>query len=330
MPVYLYGLNENEDVVFASYADRHSVQWEPIWYDMVSPTLEEEHWVESEIKTNVPTRYEMHELELSNRLYLSKGAVHCTTTIVTHLSSVEPEIHNISLILKGRILVSLRYADSALFENYAKRLISKTNEPFYGSKIMMDLIESIMNSLADALEVTAHTLDRYNLSLFRPSIIDLKTRHSKNPDFEDMLRQLGIQADVLFKGRDSLLGLSRLLLFIETVPDFDTETDESKRIHILKNDVSALNDHATFLIGKLSFLLDATLGLSEIQQTSILKMFSVVSIMFLPPTFIAALYGMNFKLMPELNWTWGYPFALFLMGTSSLISYQFFKRKKWL
>lgn len=123
--------------------------------------------------------------------------------------------------------------------------------------------------------------------------------------------------------------LGRIFGFMASVEEHSA-ADFHARLEMLRRDASALSDHASFLSNKLTFLLDATLGMINIEQNSIIKIFSVAAVVLLPPTLIASIYGMNFKIMPELRWEFGYPFALGLMLVSVGLTYAYFKRRQWL
>lgn len=302
-----------------------------VWYDLMTPAKDEENWLESTLGIEIPTRDEMHEIELSNRLYQENNAVYCTGSIITKADSPEPEIHAISFILKDNALITLRYSDPYSFRKYAK-LLPEGNipAPASGAVLMVGLLEESINRIADLLETSGRNLDAFNRALFRPSITQAELRQQDMPDFEAMLRDIGIHGDLLSKIRESLLSLSRVISFVCTTGYFPNPSEIYIRCQILLKDIAALTDHAGFLSGKVSFLLDATLGMVNIQQTSIIKIFSVASVVFLPPTLVASIYGMNFQRMPELGWSLGYPLAIVMMLLSAWLPYRLFKKKKWL
>jgi magnesium transporter len=144
------------------------------------------------------------------------------------------------------------------------------------------------------------------------------------------LRALGRKHDLSSKIRDSLLSLARMLAFLAQAMDTEPNKDVLPHIKTLTRDVQSLQDHSTYMGTKLSYLLDATLGLINIDQNNIIKIMSVAAMVFLPPTLIASIYGMNFLVLPEKDWTFGYPFSLLLMAISMVLPYLWFKRKGWL
>ena len=153
-------------------------------------------------------------------------------------------------------------------------------------------------------------------------------------NLQELIENIGEEGDFVSKMRESLVSIGRVVAFMQAITDQLRENKQMKehkaRIKILQRDIVSLTDHATFLSGKISFLLDAVLGLISIEQNGIIKIFSVAAVVFLPPTLVASIYGMNFKFMPELDWQLGYPFALVLMVLSAILPFLYFKRKGWL
>ena len=162
--------------------------------------------------------------------------------------------------------------------------------------------------------------------------------HKQNPrkgvNLQELIERIGEEGDFVSKMRESLVSIGRAVAFMQAVEDQARENKQVKenkaRIKILQRDIVSLTDHATFLSGKISFLLDAVLGLISIEQNGIIKIFSVAAVVFLPPTLVASIYGMNFAFMPELQWQFGYPFAILLMIMSAVLPYYYFKGKGWL
>ena len=150
----------------------------------------------------------------------------------------------------------------------------------------------------------------------------------------ELIENIGEEGDFTSKMRESLVSIGRVAAFITAIIDQMKQTKEVKenraRVRILQRDIQSLTDHASFLSGKISFLLDAVLGMISIEQNGIIKIFSVAAVVFLPPTLVASIYGMNFDGIPEFHWTYGYPFAVGLMILSAILPFVYFKRKGWL
>jgi magnesium transporter len=149
-------------------------------------------------------------------------------------------------------------------------------------------------------------------------------------DFEEVLRTIGLAEGLTSRARESLVSLTRLLSFLSRPSEGKPNKPFSRALKTLSRDVLALSDHSSFLANNITFMLNATLGMVNIEQTDIIKIFSVASVVFLPPTLIASIYGMNYQYMPELNWAFGYPLSIMLMVISGVLPYLYFKRRGWL
>jgi magnesium transporter len=308
------------------YADA-GVPQGTVWLDLLEPTATEERAVEQLLGIEVPTREEMREIEASSRLYQENGAVYLTLTVVARADTARPETSAITFILAGERLVTLRYADPLPFRTF---IASAEKHPSVGATaplVLVGLLEAIVERIADVLERIGAELDALSAGVFATP----DPAHGATDDGRDLrvlMQQIGRNGDLLSKARESLASQSRLLAFLQQSAAL--AADLRGRDHNLSRDVASLSDHAAFINGKISLLLDATLGLINIEQNKIIKIFSVASVVFLPPTLIASIYGMNFRHMPELDWPYGYPLALALMVASAVLPYLYFKRRGWL
>jgi magnesium transporter len=298
-----------------------------VWVDLFCPTREEEVFVENLTGIEVPTREEMREIELSSRLYQEKGSIYSTAIIVSNSDSSEPESNDITFILTKHGLITVRYSDPTPFRLFFERFSVTNNN---ANTVLIGLLEAIVDRVADILENTGYAIDSNTKKIFRPQLKDEATRKKEKPEFEEMLRQIGIIGDLISKMGESMISIKRLISFISQTPYFREDSDEIKRMYILVSDINSLNDHSIFLASRVGFLLDATLGMINIEQNAIIKIVSVAAVVFLPPTLVASIYGMNFHIMPELNWQIGYPLALIIMVLSAVLPYKFFRHKGWL
>jgi magnesium transporter len=241
----------------------------------------------------------------------------------------EPVKTPVTFILKEGRLVTVRYAEPKSFALFTARAQkSDAISCLTGARIMLGLLESMTARLADILERISNETDTISREVFRRKA-SIK-RRSRN--LEVVIEQLGRKGDLLAMARESLVSITRLLSYHQAVEGARGKEDKEgrQRLKILQRDVASLSDHAVFLSSKISFLLDATLGLINLQQSQIIKIFSVAAVIFLPPTLVASIYGMNFEHMPELDWLVGYPMALLLMIVSAVLPYLYFKRRGWL
>jgi magnesium transporter len=298
-----------------------------VWLDLVAPTPEEEHRVEALLGVGVPTREEMQEIEVSSRLYEENGALYMTATVVAKAETEHPEASAISFILAGDRLVTVRYAEPQSFPLFTARCQRSPGAYTRGDAVLAGLLDALIDRIADVLEHIGLEVDGISHQVF-----EHPAAPRKGGDFQGILRSLGRRGDLTSKVRESLVGIGRLLMFFGEAgtPNGKTAKDLRNRVRTMSRDVRSLTEHASFLSGKINFLLDATLGMINIEQNAIIKIFSVVAVVFLPPTLIASIYGMNFDFMPELDWQLGYPLAIALMLGSALAPYLFFKRRGWL
>lgn len=301
----------------------------PIWLDLIEPTAEETDKVVRGLGIHVPSRAEMEEIELSSRLYMDEGAVFMTLTALAHLDTDTPVKTPVTFILKQRSVVTVRYTEPKPFLAYLARAQRPGGLTHHtGEQVMLGLIEAMIDRTADALEKIGNDMDGISREIFKSGRIkaDKKTR-----DLAALVAQVGNKAELLTMVQESLVSISRLITYYSSVQD--TADDDRITKHLLRliqRDATSLGEHARALSSRLDFLLDATLGLINLEQNAIIKIFSVAAVVFLPPTLVASIYGMNFDFMPELGWRFGYPWALGLMILSALLPFLYFKRKGWL
>ncbi|HKQ83279.1 MAG TPA: magnesium transporter CorA family protein [Steroidobacteraceae bacterium] len=297
-----------------------------VWIDLLEPIVEEEQLVERTFKIDVPTREEMREIETSNRLYEENGTLYMTMTVAAKLDTDRPESAAVTFILTQGRLVTNRYVDTKPFRNFASYCERNGGSLSSGAAVLTGLIEASVQRIADVLERVGSDLDAMSGTIFN----SVSGRAPASGDLRDLMERIGFSGELDSKARESLVSLGRLLMFVQQSQLPELSEELRGRLRSSNRDVLALSDYATFLAGKVTFLLEATLGLINIEQNNIIKIFSVAAVMFLPPTFIASVYGMNFHHMPELDWHVGYPFALLVMILSAVVPYWWFKRKGWL
>ncbi|MEN9706256.1 MAG: hypothetical protein RLZZ393_2135 [Pseudomonadota bacterium] len=307
-------------------ASAEPIPEEALWLDLLEPTVDEERLVEARLGVDVPTREEMREIESSNRLYEEGGALYLTATVVTKLDSELPENAQVTFILQGERIVTNRYIDPLPFRRFIAYAETHPAACNSAPAILAGLIEAIVNRIADVIERVGSDMDAASADVFgtrRPQL------RAKQRDFGKVLERVGQGGELIAKARESLVSLSRLLAFVQqsTLP---LPQDVRTRLRTLSKDVVAMSDHASFLGTNLNFLLDATLGMINIEQNNILKIFSVVTVFLLPPSVIAGIYGMNFQHIPLLDSEWGFFGAIGLMVLSAVLPWLWFKRRGWL
>jgi magnesium transporter len=297
-----------------------------LWADLYEPTVEEEKAVESLLTVDVPTRDEMKEIETSNRLYEEDGAVYMTATVGSKLDSEKPESSAITFILADNRLITNRYVDPTPVRRFMTHVERSPAACTSSATLLSGLLEAFTERIADILERVQLDLDAVSLTIFPRS----EGTAPNNRDLHAMIQKIGASGDLISKSRESLVSFQRLLTYVQQASNVTLSQDQRGRFKSTLRDVQSLSDHASFLGGKVQFLLDAVLGFINLEQNNIIKIFSVVAVMFLPPTLIASIYGMNFHFMPELDKHWGYPLALVAMVASAIIPFLYFRRRGWL
>jgi magnesium transporter len=301
---------------------------EVVWADLFDPTKEEEKAIEGWIGVGVPTREEMEEIEISSRLYTENGVFFMTAILPAQADGDHPVMSPVTFVLSENRLVTIRYHEPRAFQTFPVRAEKADTGCTSGETILIALLEAIVDRLADVLERASREVVEISHDIFHPAE---KKASKRDRGFQIVLRRIGRKEDLVSKIQDSLLTLQRLSGFLgQATMQRGSDKDVRGRVKTLARDVESLSDHAAFLSQKITFLLDATLGMINIEQNAIIKIVSVAAVVFLPPTLVASVYGMNFDVMPELKWLLGYPFALALMVVSAVLPFWYFKRRGWL
>ncbi|MFA6266673.1 MAG: magnesium transporter CorA family protein [Pseudolabrys sp.] len=297
----------------------------PVWIDLVNPTVREDKLVEQIIGVSVPTREEMQEIEVSSRLYVENGARYMTATLMCQSDSATPKTTAVTFILANHCLCTVRYDAPRPFAIVEHKLGRFCGPKVSGDSVLMDLLDAVVDRSADILERVAAEVDQVSHTIFEPD------EGSAPPSYNEVLKTLGRKGDLTSKVRESQVSVGRLLSFLANEGEaMKWPKDYKLQLTSMQRDVISLSDHATYLTGKIQFLLDALLGIVSIQQNDIIKIFSIAAVIFMPPTLVASIYGMNFKHMPELDWGFGYPLAIVIMLAAAIGPILVFKWKKWL
>lgn len=298
-----------------------------VWVDMLRPTSREENMVEGALNIDVPTHEDMRGIEVSNRLYKEGKALFMTANIIAGSDTDTPESRPVTFILADHKLITVRYHDPKAFDMFASRARKTLEDCGDGESALITLLDTIVDRLSDPLESIALQVDKLSRDVFHP-----KEAGAKKTDFNALLRAIGQKGDLNSMVKESLVSLDRLLSFLSfhIQPENGVTKGLKNDLKSIEQDIRAMAEHAAFLSGKMNFLLDAALGMISIEQNSIIKFFSVAAVIFLPPTLIASIYGMNFAHMPELQWAWSYPVVLGVMFMSAILPYLYFKHRRWL
>jgi magnesium transporter len=300
------------------------------WIDLEEPTREEEQLVERCIKMNVPTREELAEIEPSSRFYERGNAIYMTMSTLIGVMDGNPSSTPIGFVLSGNRLVTIRYATPKPVRTFMLHVQREPDLVRDASTVLARLLDAIVDRLADELEAAGDEIDTISNHIFRRDVAEPSAKRRSADRLEALLTRIGRAQGLLARIRETTVSAARTIGFLASTDRVRNEPELRERVQSLAADVASLSDHSAFLSSNLTFLLDASLGLISIEQNAIIKIFSVAAVIFLPPTLVGTVYGMNFEHMPELGWRFGYPFALLLMVISAVLPYWFFRRRGWL
>ena len=239
-----------------------------VWIDLLSPTREEELAVEQLIGINIPTREEMQEIEVSSRLYTDQDTLFMTVVMIMRSQSDDPITDAVTLILHPEHLITVRYIEPQSFTLFSTQLSKIPNSGCNATRLLVELIDASIDRLADILETISHQLDAHSKMIFNSTPNDPKTG---KPNFQLHLRLIGKKGDLATKVQESLVTYARMLTFLQQSIGQKIDATLRERIAMLNRDVTSLTEYVSFLSNKLYFLLDATLGMVNIEQNNIIK-----------------------------------------------------------
>lgn len=296
-----------------------------MWIDLVQPGDEEIERLHA-IGVPIPSLADMEEIEISNRLYREDGLDYMTAVLPGERADGERSAMPVSFILSGQRLVTVRHHSPRPFLTFPDRGERSTLGCGTPDRLFNGLVEEIIARLADILEGSGRVLDDTMSGIFEP-----RASSAGSDKLQDALRRVGHEAELLARVRLGLLTIERMLAFYTAIIEERPETEKLRPvIRAQFRDVQALEVHADFLSSRVSLTVDTTLGMINLQQNNTVRVLSVVAALFLPPTLIASIYGMNFTNMPELNQPWGYPMAIGLMVATAAGTWLFLRWRNWL
>ncbi|WP_370879042.1 magnesium transporter CorA family protein [Gemmobacter fulvus] len=291
------------------------------WIDLVTPDAEEAAQVAA-LGLEVPSLADMEEIELSNRLYHEGGAHYMTVVMSGQRADGARITGPVTFILSPERLVTVRHHTPRPFDTYPPRAGKMGAGCGTPAAVFLGLIEEIIGRQADHLEETGRGLDTVTTTIYTAD----PTRRTPER-LQVTLQRVGREGEMLGKVRLALMTLARAVSFFQQLP---AAADHTALVAGLQRDMQALEVHADFLASRVALASDATLGMIDLDQNTTVRIVSVVAVLFLPPTLIASIYGMNFAHMPELAQSWGYPAALLAMVASAVLTWTYFKWRRWL
>ena len=300
------------------------------WIDMTSPSDAEVMLVERTTGLHVPSLAELSEIESSSRLAKVGEVLYLSMPWLLGVAGGAPRTSVLGFVLARERVVTVRFGESQVIRAFVEHLPGRFGAPCGPVHVFVGLLEAIVDRFADMLEEIGGHLDHASATIF-----DARTGTGHRPRMEDhklraLLRAVGQAGDTVSRLRDSLLAVGRIIHYVATTAEAWVPPDIHARLHTLRQDVRSLTEHDGFLTNKIQFLLDATLGFISIAQNNIIKVLTVVSVVGVPPTLVASIYGMNFKTMPELQWAYGYPYGLAMIVLSAVVPLVWFRLRGWL
>jgi magnesium transporter len=331
--VHEFESGKSEDAETAPLGERTLGAGEPIpadsvWIDLVEPTGEERKAAEKFACISLPSPEEMDEIEPSELLYTEEGVRYMTARVLTLAKTNRPKIANVGFIRKGHILLTVRYDDPKpfqMFSRHAQRFGLSRKDP---EAIFIGLVDMIVGRASEILRTTGDRVDALSEKIFERAA---RKGRPVTDEYQSVLATLGQEGSRISKARESLDSIELMLRFAASPAKGSAEESEPQgHAGTMLRDITSLATQTEYLLGKVQFLLDTILGLVSLSQNDIVKILSVIMVVFTPPTFFASMYGMNFKNMPEYDWAYGYQYGLVLMLASAVVPYLVFRWKKWL
>ena len=299
-----------------------------VFLDLLNPGRGEELEAEKWLEYQLPTREEMQEIEESSRLYAEKGALYMTAWIPVGLDTTEPESTPISFVIAPDCLTTVRYADPLAFRVLIDQVRRQCTMPLSSDAVFLLLMELFVARIADALQIVEGDLKKICHEIFSRSAQRTVTS-AVEKDLAEVVRLLGRRSALVANLRESLLSLSRMLQFFLNNAASWMRGELAAQFRSVMRDIKSLDEYTNQQAQEMTFLLESTLGLINIQQNQIIKIFTVASVLFMPPTLIASIYGMNVTLPAQTN-GWAFPLVMVMIVLSAILPILWFKRKNLL
>ena len=289
-----------------------------IWLDIQNGSAQDIAAIEEKFKISFPTKQQQEEIEFSSRYSEDEDSIKIVTSFINFLpQSGKIEDSYVSIIVKNNMIFTNRNFESRVFQEIVRKIKQQPSQYNHALKILIAILEQGIDNDADIIEFLSARINAISKSSTFSSYSD-----------EKLILKINFYQEATIKVREDLFDTQRVLSLL--LRNEVIKGDNLEKIRVLLKDIASLIDHTSFNFTRLEFLQNSMLGLINIEQNKIIKIFTVVSVIFMPPTLIASIYGMNFKFMPEIEWKYGYLFAIFLMTLSTLLILYMFRKKKWL
>ena len=301
------------------------------WIDLYQPSIADDRIAERFLGAEIPSQEETEEIEFSSRFYAEDGAVFMTASVLTGVEGGKPVLTPFTIIVANERIATVRYEDLRALRQFITRASKPGSGYTTSPALFIGLIETIVDRTADVLERISKDVDAINRAIFTSESDITRKNVQRGRSLEKLISAVGVQGDLAAKARESLSSLERLVQYAGLVlPGAHAKGTNRARLKLAGRDIKSLADHVNFLSNKITFLLDATLGLISVEQNEVIRILTVGATVFFPPTLIGTIYGMNFDIMPELHWPYAYPIVLLAMLASAALPFLYFRRRGWL
>lgn len=297
-----------------------------VWIDLLQAAPHEAALVSATVRLAIPSGEALCEIEASSRLAAREGVLYLTLPLVS--AEDVPRTAAVGFVLSPERLLTVRFHQSPSFEEVAARLGQEGTRS--APEVLVGLLETLVDRQADVLEQARADLDEISRRIFVLGAADSGGRKDEDAALRRVLGSLGRIAEVLSRVRETEMGLSRLVPYVQAHARDWLSAPLAPRLDVLAQDIGSVASFNDFITQKLQFLLDATLGFISIAQNNVMKVLTIASVVGIPPVLVAGIYGMNFKFMPELNWTWGYAYAWGVIIVTSMIPLAVFRWRRWI
>lgn len=310
-------INENDSLSIIQITPKEPLPSDVIWLDVNQPDDEERQWLETLFVEDVPEEDEMDDIESSSRFRVGPDGVHILSLFPQRLSN-ETRGVNMSFTMRKNLLISFREDDISIVRLLRYYIRHNKVEIRSALDILLKLQDLKVDQLSDLIEDAYSTLEETSDQITDDTHVD--------ETLEELVNQEELNSQIL----QTLHDTRRALRFIRKTFESSIDDRQGRTLDEVLNDIESILPHTSFISNKINFQLEASMGYTNQKQNSIIKIFSVAAVVFMPPTWIASVYGMNFKFMPELSWYWGYPLSIGMMILSAAVTYLFFRKKGWL
>jgi magnesium transporter len=296
------------------------------WVDLIDPTPVERATVEKALGLRVPTKDELGEIEATSRLRVEQGALYMTAPLIFADQNEPWIVAPTGFVLSRAVLMTVRFAKSAAFDAVSKELGAAENTA--PGLTFVRVLEELIDHMADLLEASGRDLDDASHVIFRQ---DNSKRLSRETSLlRELMIRTGRTSERMSRIHYTLVCLDRMAKFATDRGRECVDHDMAVRLQSVSSDIASLVQYTDSLVSRIQLLQDAATGIINIDQNEVMKVLTIASVVGIPPVLIVGIYGMNFKNMPELNWAWGYPYALGLIVITALLPLLWFKWKDWI